>query len=142
MSFLDKAKENYEAAVNAYKGEKYNAAANRLYYALFQACRGEIIKKGMKLKDFVKYDRLEEIKNQKRDTDCEWWPHSDVINVVSVPIERNGLGLNSKDKSTITLSHGLRTKSDYYANAKVEEDDLTELLETSRKLLQGLGVAV
>lgn len=47
---LEKSKENMEAAIDLAASEKFNAAANRLYYSLFQAVKAYgVIKSKMRM---------------------------------------------------------------------------------------------
>ena len=45
-SLLAKSKENFELALDLKDDEKYNAAANRFYYSIFQALKAYAVEKG------------------------------------------------------------------------------------------------
>ena len=45
-SLLAKSKENFELALDLKDDEKYNAAANRFYYSIFQAVKAYAVEKG------------------------------------------------------------------------------------------------
>jgi len=50
MTLKEKSEENWKAGIDMYCKHKYNIAANRLYYALFQAAKGYALEQG-KMKD-------------------------------------------------------------------------------------------
>ena len=52
QKLIDKSEENWNLAMDLCSGGKYNAAANRFYYSIFQVVKVYAIKKGkMKLED-------------------------------------------------------------------------------------------
>ena len=139
MGYCEKSAENYCIAVIAFEKGKYNATANRLYYALYQACVSELTGKGKTLDDFIAGDRLSDLKSRKSDTDAPMWPH-DVV--TDKALSTNGLDLNVREKTVIRQSKALRVKGDYGDKDKVVAEDLQDLLQEAPKLLRSLGVAI
>ncbi len=139
MSYYDKAAENFTVALLAFKREKYNAAASRLYYAFYQACVGELTANGKTVADFVSSDRMKELMGRKSDNDSPVWPHDVVVNSA---LSRNGLNLNRLEKSIIRQSKYLRVKGDYYDKVTVTVDDLEDLFREAPRILVSLGVVM
>ncbi len=118
---------------------KYNAAASRLYYALYQACVGELNGKGKTAGDFLSEDRRASLRERKSTTDVPMWPH-DVV--TDMALSHNGLEMTSMERAVIRQSKALRVKGDYGDKESVTGGELQPLLEKSPQLLRSLGVMI
>ncbi len=139
MSYCDKSAENFTIARFSFDKGKYNAAASRLYYSLYQACVGELNGKGKTAGDFLSEDGKARLRERASTTDVPMWPHHVVTEMA---LANNGLELSPRERTVVKQAKALRVKGDYGDNVSVTADDLLPLLEDAPRLLRSLGVLI
>lgn len=87
-SLLCKSKENFELALDLKKNGKFDAAANRFYYSVFQAVKAYAVSKGK-----MRMDESDRVHKKAREI-----------------VKDDG----SEYLDTIEEAHDLRTKADYF----------------------------
>jgi uncharacterized protein (UPF0332 family) len=109
---IARAEENLAAAKQLFNSDYYNAAANRLYYAVFQLATYLLEQKGKKPSDFT--------------ANASGWKHE--------MIRANAYCLrdNEEDKKLVRELQGMREKADYKA-AVVEREEIEDFLPQAEK---------
>lgn len=139
MSLYDKASDNYAIALIAFQKKKYNAAASRLYYALYQACVKKHMENGRVATDFMsaqeKISRKDSLKSQ---TDAPKWPHDVLTRYASL----NTLGLSATQRLTITQARKSRVIGDYGDMDTVTDKDMQWLMDHVMDVFRQLRVPI
>ncbi len=139
MSLYDKASENYAIASLAFRENRYNAAASRLYYALYQACVKTHMENGRNAVDFMSAtERKYRAERLRTNTDAPKWPHDVLVRYASL----HDLGLNDEQIRMIIQALKLRVTGDYGDNEKVRREDLRSAMERAKEILRQLRVPV
>ncbi len=118
-----KAATTYREAQTLVTGKQWSGAANRTYYALYQALVGEFEARGKTPADFARTDPRYPDK----------WPHWLVVQ------HCRSIGLDRKEAEVVAQAEALRVKADYQPGP-VESWAVEAVLEKLPGLLDGLGV--
>ena len=128
-----KSADSYRAAV-ALERQNSNGAANRAYYAIYQAIVGEL----------SRAHRAEDIdptmKERKRDPtyDGPEWRHAFCRDTNTLA---KYLNLDRMERQAVKQSWSLRVRADYLRD-NVKQEEVSEVIKDLRSLLPTLGVKI
>lgn len=139
MSLYDKASDNYAVAESAFREKRYDVAASRVYYAVYQACVKRHMESGRTAGDFLfANERAFREKSLKSNTDAPKWPHDILVRRDSLV----ALGLNAAQRQMVLQAKKMRVVGDYGDMNTVEPDDLEPVLQQAGNLLRQFRVDV
>lgn len=110
-SLLAKSKENFELALDLKDDEKYNAAANRFYYSIFQAVKAYAIEKGKMSMEGRKEVHSSALRLVRAENEDYYETMSEACNLrakadyLAESIEKNELSLNFINKVQDVRNH-------------------------------------
>ena len=105
------------------RAARWDGAANRAYYAVYQALVGEFEKRGLRAAQFAPGDPRYP----------EKWPHWLVVATC------RAVGLSSREAELVSTAERLRVRADYEEGA-VNSVDVQDVLTRIPSLFDGLGV--
>ncbi len=139
MSLYDKASDNYAIALFAFREKMYNAAASRLYYALYQACVKKHMESGRTAGDFMSpQERISRKDSLKTQVDAPKWPHDILTRYASL----NALGLSATQRQTVMLAKKWRVVGDYGDMDTVNPKRMGWLMEHAGDVFRQLRVPI
>lgn len=124
-----KARDSYVVAVRLQR-EFPNIAANRAYYALYQAIVGEFEHKGIKPEIIDPHSAHADNKNEQGK-----WRHA------TVRYNSTLVGLNNAERDLLHYAEALRVMADYSSDT-VDSHELEHVIRHIPDILEGLGVAI
>ena len=120
----DKARQTFEEARLLCAAKKYNGAANRLYYALYQIIVTIFEEKGIKQASLT---------NKVDPENPGYWLHEVIRNNSTLA------GVAWRDRRLIVELWRLRTRADY-ENQSIVAGDLDKIMPVAEKVLNDLGI--
>ena len=131
-AYFTKAKENYGLALLSVSSEprRYNGAASRMYYAVFQAIIARLALKG------ISADKAREICGRSAGDREDQWRHDVVTDKIT--LAQAGISTPMEQRKVIDLRNQ-RIIADYKA-VSADPADVIDNLRFVGELLQGLGV--
>lgn len=139
MSLYDKASENYALALIAFREKMYNAAASRLYYALYQSCVKKHAENGRTAADFMSpQERATRQAALRSNTDAPKWPHDVLARYASL----KDLGLNLAQRQTMIQVKRWRVIGDYGDKETVNPERIGRLMEQAVDIFRQLRVPI
>ena len=139
MSLYDKASDNYAIALFAFREKMYNAAASRLYYALYQACVKKHMESGRAPGDFMSpQERISRRDSLKTQVDAPKWPHDILTRYASL----NALGLSATQRHAVILAKELRIIGDYGDTKTVSPEKMEWLMERAVDVFRQLRIPI
>lgn len=139
MGLYEKAADNYALAQIAFREKMYDAAASRLYYAVYQACVKKHMESGRSAADFMSaHEKTLRGESLKSTTDAPKWPHDVLARYASL----NALGLSATQRQTVLHARRCRVIGDYGDTHTVGYKEMQTLMEHAADVFRQLGVSV